>query len=306
MDSPEISAIICTRDRGASAALAARTVLANSHPCFELIVLDQSTNDLTEEALREFEGDPRLRYVRSATRGLGRSRNIALRLARAPLVAFTDDDCRVPANWLEVIATSFARHPRVAVLFSDVDAGEHDPTRGFIPAYKCGGTRLVRTFWDKCHARAIGASMAVRREPILGMGGFDDLLGAGGRFPSCEDADIAVRAIALGHWVLVTEDVSVLHDGFRTWKEGRALARRDWVGTGAAYVKPLKAGHWSALSVVLYELLVPCIFDPLRPLLRLRRPQGPGRLIGFVRGFLGGLGCPVQRDEIRYRVAAVD
>ena len=299
---PKITAVVCTRNRGERAVLAIQTILDNTHPNFEVFLIDQSTTDETEQAVAQFLSDQRFQYVHTTTHGLGRARNIALQLAHTDIVAFTDDDCSVPPQWLEVISATFTRHPGVTVIFSNVEPGPHDATTGFIPAYNRSKNQIIRSFWDKCRARGIGASMAVRRVPILTIGGFDDELGVGSLFPSCEDADIAVRAIAMGQWVYETSEVAVIHYGYRTWKEGKDLAKRDWVGIGAAYVKPLKAGHWKALILVLYEVLMPCLLEPLSALLRLRPPRGLGRLISFFRGFTGGLRQPIDRNLIVYRI----
>lgn len=301
---PAITAIICTRNRGASAAEAVQSILENDHPSFELIVVDQSTNSETADALLPFQSDPRFHYLPSKTKGLGRARNIGLRHARAAIIAFTDDDCTVPTNWLRVMESSFAREPRVSVLFCNVVEGEHEEGAGFIPAYKRTDRVIVKSFWGKCRARGIGAGMGVRRDPILAMGGFDEALGAGGLFPSAEDADIAVRAIAHNQWVCETNEVAVVHYGFRTWKEARALAGRDWEGLGAAYIKPLKAGRPDAIVVLLYELAVPCFIEPLSPLLRLRRPRGLGRMAHFIKGCVRGLAHPINQDQIAYKLPA--
>jgi GT2 family glycosyltransferase len=242
--------------------------------------------------------------VRTPTKGLGRARNIGLRLARGEFVAFTDDDCSVPTNWLEVIESTFTRHPRVTVIFSNVVAGPHDETAGFIPAYKRRHSKMIRNFWGKCRARGIGASMAVRREATLSIGGFDEVLGVGGFFPSCEDADIAIRALAMGQWVYETAEVAVTHYGFRTWWEGKALGQRDWLGIGASYIKPLRAGHWGILIVILYEILIPCLLEPMKPMLRLRRPRGLGRMVAFLQGFMSGMRYPLDRQHITYQQPA--
>jgi glycosyltransferase involved in cell wall biosynthesis len=302
---PTISAVICTRNRGKSICAAVASVLANDHPAFELIVIDQSTDTVTATALQQFKHDRRLRYIATHTKGLGIARNIGLRLAHAPLVAFTDDDCRVPTDWLRIIEDELHREPQAAVLFCNVLEGPHDANAGFIPGYQRRQKVVVKTFSGKCRARGIGAGMAVRRELVLALGGFDEALGAGGRFPSAEDADIAVRAIAYGWSVIETPATYVIHDGFRTWREARELAARDWEGLGAAYIKPLRAGHWWAGIVFLYELLVPALLEPLLPLLRLRRPRGLGRFIAFLRGSLRGLAHPMDREYMVYQGVAI-
>ena len=88
------------------------------------------------EALKPFGTDPRLRYVKSATIGKGDALNAGLRETKGSAIAITDDDCTVPPNWLETFASIFATHPKVAVAFCGVEAGEHDRTAGFIPDYR--------------------------------------------------------------------------------------------------------------------------------------------------------------------------
>ncbi|MGQ9612230.1 glycosyltransferase family 2 protein [Chloroflexus sp.] len=300
MSLPTMSAVICTRNRGERILAAVESILANDHPAFELIVIDQSTDEVTGNALQRFHHDRRLRYITTPTKGLGLARNIALQLARAPLVAFTDDDCRVPPDWLRIIEDELQRESRIAVLFCNVFEGPHDTSAGFIPCYKLRQRVVVKTLWQKCRAHGLGAGMAVRREPVLAMGGFDEALGAGGRFPSAEDDDIAVRAIAHGWYVLETPATFVIHDGFRTWREGRELAARDWEGWGASHIKLLKAGRWQAGIMLLYALR-PALIEPLLPVLRLQRPRGLGRFVALVRGCLRGLACPINREQLVYQ-----
>ncbi|WP_322817064.1 glycosyltransferase family A protein [Chloroflexus sp.] len=300
MSLPTMSAVICTRNRGERILAAVESILANDHPAFELIVVDQSTDEVTGNSLRRFYHDRRLRYITTPTKGLGLARNIGLQLARAPLVAFTDDDCRVPSDWLRIIEDEFRREPQAAVLFCNVFEGPHDTSAGFIPCYKLRQRVVVKTLWQKCRAHGLGAGMAVRREPVLAMGGFDEALGAGGRFPSAEDDDIAVRAVDHGWYVLETPATFVIHDGFRTWREGRELAARDWEGWGASHIKLLKAGRWQAGIMLLYALR-PALIEPLLPVLRLQRPRGLGRFVALVRGCLRGLAYPMNRELLVYQ-----
>lgn len=296
------TAAICTRNRGASILVAARSVLQSDHPNFRLVVIDQSTNDDSERALEPLRGDPRLVYVRTRSAGLSRARNEALRAANTDIVVFTDDDCEVPTDWLATMQQIFAEFPQVAVAFCSVHAGPFDETTGFVPAYECQGTRIIRDFVGKCTARGMGAGLAVRRSVVLDrLGGFDEMLGAGGLFPSCEDGDCAVRALLAGFEICETDRTHVMHYGFRSWEEGRELGKRDFGGTGAAYAKPLRAGRWDFAPVPLYELVVKAIWPPINDVLHLRRPRGVGRGLYFVGGLARGLAAPLDRERLMFR-----
>src|SRR4051812_31448692 len=113
-----ISVVIPTRDRGAEAAAAARAVL--SDPCdLELVVVDQSQDDASVAALREID-DPRLRVVRSTLRGASNARNAGVAATTAPLLAFTDDDCRPEPGWASTMLRLFEEEPKPDLIFGRV------------------------------------------------------------------------------------------------------------------------------------------------------------------------------------------
>lgn len=294
------SVVVCTRNRGNRIVATLESLLANTYPCFEIIVIDQSTDDVTARAIAPYKSDSRLRYVPSETRGTGWARDLGLRAARGAVVAYTDDDCIVPVNWLEQMQRIFEENPHVAVAFCNVRPAPHDATAGFVPAYERTEDKVVRTMWDKCRARGIGAGMAVRREPVLQMGGFDHCLGPGTVFSDCEDGDIAMRALLAGWWLYESAQVAVVHDGFRTWEEGKAMNQRNWTGIGAAYAKPIKSGHWTAAPVIFYEAFIVALVKPLSRLLRLKKPQGIRSFYYFWKGFARGLSQPVDKENILY------
>jgi GT2 family glycosyltransferase len=293
-----VTAVICTRHRGDAIVRAAASVLANDHPALRLIVIDQSVDDRSEHALRELRADARLTYVRSASVGVSRARNEGLRLAETDVVCITDDDCEAPPTWLREMQRLFAWYPHVIAAFCSVRAGPHDELTGFIPTYECPGTRVIGHRSGKRTARGIGAGMAVRRKEILELGGFDEQLGPGARFPACEDGDIIIRAILHGHQVCETDRTHVIHHGVRTWQEGKLLSKRDWVGIGAACAKPLRAGEWAFAPSAAYELLVKGIGPPLRDVMHGRAPRGSARGMHFLNGFIRGLLTPIDRRHL--------
>jgi glycosyltransferase involved in cell wall biosynthesis len=192
---PEVSVVVCTRDREQSLKDTILSLLRSNHGNFEVLIVDQSTQPDTARLVSSFSQDARIRYIRSNTRGNGAARNEGADAACGEILAYTDDDCEVPADWLNGMIRPFHQDPRIGLVYCTVDVGPHDEKLGFIPGYQREGSETIRTMWQKARARGIGAGLAVRRSTLLDVGGFDELLGPGSRFHACVDGDLSVRAI---------------------------------------------------------------------------------------------------------------
>jgi glycosyltransferase involved in cell wall biosynthesis len=274
--------------------------LACDYQDFEIIVIDQSSNDDTKNTVDEFLKDTRIRYFRTDTPGLGRARTYGIAVARSEYCCFTDDDCEVSADWLGTMAKVLSENPRAAAAYCSVIAGPHDATKGFVPAYIPTHETVVANIPGKCKARGIGAGLSVRKSISDRIGGFDATLGAGSRFFSCEDGDFSVRALLAGYQIVETNKTSVLHHGFRTFEQGRKLSERDWFGIGSSYSKPLKAGRFNFAIVPLYEFFVVAMWPPINDLFHLRRPRGLTRPIFFLKGFFTCLTYPVDKKTLLF------
>jgi glycosyltransferase involved in cell wall biosynthesis len=201
---PTLSVLIPTRNRPQKARRAVDSVLANSFGDFELIVVDQSTDRLTQEALYSIH-DPRLRYISTDTVGAAISRNIAIRAARADTVVFTDDDCVCERDWLTSILAEYAAEPTALGIFGRVvPYGNFSDKRGilgqsgdmFCPAVQ---TSLKRAVFE---APAIphlvlggGNNMSFRKELFRKIGLFHETLGPGSRIGTGEDTEMSYRIL---------------------------------------------------------------------------------------------------------------
>lgn len=276
------------------------SILANTHPNFELVVVDQSKDNQTMEALTSFGADPRLRYLKSTTIGKGDALNTGLRETKGSTIVMTDDDCTVPPNWLETFASIFVAYPKVAVAFCCVEAGEHDRAAGFVPDFVRSGDRMLTTMHDARHVRGLGAGIAVRRDMIEEIGGFDHMLGPGSKFHDCDDRDIAIRALLAQYHVFETSTIAVKHFGFRSWQQGPQLARRNFLGIGAAYSKFLKCGRIELMYIPAREFIKYALWPPIRDVLHLRQPRGIVRITAFAEGFIDGLRTPIDRATMLF------
>jgi GT2 family glycosyltransferase len=184
-----------------------------------------------------------------------------------------------------------------------VTADSYDTSAGYVPAYERRTDRVLTSVGDARRGIGLGAGMALRRDAILALGGFDETFGPGSRFGSGDDWDLSLRALLGGWQVYDTAELSIVHHGFRTFSEGRAHALRDWIAIGALCAKPIRALRWSAVTVAVWLFSAEALWPPLRDLLRLRKPSGASRITGFVRGFVHGLRTPVDRATLVFRTA---
>src|SRR6478609_4964056 len=103
-----LSVVICTRNRPDLIGNAVSSVLAQSYADYDVLVVDQSTDDRTGHIVRRLAASPPpLRYLHTEKAGLSRAYNIGIRETSGEIIAFTDDDCIAPADWLDRIYGAF-------------------------------------------------------------------------------------------------------------------------------------------------------------------------------------------------------
>ena len=115
---PAVSVIISTRDRAHYLPEVLRTLAAQDCEVpFEIVVIDNGSTDGTAELLREWRGrDSRIRTASEPRAGLSRGKNAGIRMSRAPLLLFTDDDVRVHPRWVASYYELFSRNGGEAML----------------------------------------------------------------------------------------------------------------------------------------------------------------------------------------------
>ena len=239
-----ITVVVCTRDRASLLRESLGAILALDYPAVEVVVVDNapSTTETRDLMAAEFPG---FRYVREEAAGLSHARNAGLRAATASIVAFTDDDVIVDAQWLWAIAAGFARADDVGCVSGVVPSGE---LRNHVQAYfdarvswsKLTNARIFRLsdppadlpMFPFCVGEfGTGANFAVRRDHMLAMGGFDTALGAGTLTKGGEDLDMFLRMLYDGQSIVVDPSAVVWH----RHRDDLAALRAQAVGYGRGF-----------------------------------------------------------------------
>lgn len=108
---PAVSVIISTRNRAHYLPEVLGSVARQqTSVSFEVIVIDNASTDGTASWLDTWSRrDARFRWGQEPRPGLSRGKNAGVRLARAPLLLFTDDDVRVDPGWIEAYHRTYSR-----------------------------------------------------------------------------------------------------------------------------------------------------------------------------------------------------
>jgi len=201
---------------------------------YELIVVDDGSDDGSEAVGEALAGRLGFKFIRQDNRGPAAARNRGIAEATGEVVAFTDDDCLVPRDWLERLADGYRRHSEVA----GVGGGLRAPARvlatspvarleAFIAREVYGVGEEERLGGFECPAGGTN-NMSYRREALLGVGGFDESFGPG---VWGEDADLKLRITRRGGLLLY---VPVCVEHLRDYSVGCHLRQSFQRGRGEA------------------------------------------------------------------------
>lgn len=196
---PAFSVVIPTYNRADLLPRALDSVLEQEFTDFEIIVVDNSSSDGTDELLADYQRrDARVRSITVSNQGnIADSRNTGLRAARAKWACLLDSDDRWLPGKLASDAATIAGHPgAVLVCHYAIELLDGVPGRvlRFGPAAKDMERKLLIEGNCVCTS-----ATAVHRRTALDAGGF----GEDPEIISSEDYDLWIRLARRGEFVFV-------------------------------------------------------------------------------------------------------
>ncbi len=172
---PHVSVVIPTHNRSAYLPRAIDSVLGQTYHDFEVIVVDDGSEDDTKRTLEAY--GERVRYVFQDNAGPGAARNHGIRISTGAYLAFLDSDDTWMPTFLEKTVSALDSHPQVDVATTGIYMGPADHRRvALLEGVERGEWRLPTRYTRRqvpflFHCCWSGAVVS-RREVIERYGGF--------------------------------------------------------------------------------------------------------------------------------------
>jgi glycosyltransferase involved in cell wall biosynthesis len=230
--SAHVAVVAATHNRADRLAALLEALRAQTIRDFEVVIVDDASTDDTPAVLAEAKarGDLNLTVLRQQpSRGPATARNAGWRTATAPVIAFTDDDCRPSAGWLEAglrAMAAIAREDGEAIVQGQTqpDPDEKDRLGPF--------SRSLRV--ERLDHWYATANMFYARATLERLGGFDETTFSG---PGGEDTDMAWRAIRDGVPTAFSAEAQVWHAVHVLGLRGRLKFATRWDETMAVFAR---------------------------------------------------------------------
>lgn len=263
----KISLILATIGRSEDVGHLIRSLAAQSERRFELIVVDQNSDDRLIRFLDEGRDlGTELLHLRLDRPSLSGARNLGLAHATGEIVAFPDDDCWYEPDTIKSVLAAFtedaSRDGIIGHWVEQAAAQNRQPHP----------ERLSSQAWRNFRGgNASSITLFIKRELLSRLGGFDERFGVGRWYGAAEETDFMLRALSTGANLASCPDVRV-HHRFSTTPSTKLFedcrnARKRARGTGGLYAKH-RLDTWVVVRGLLAPVIVPLVKIDFRAAIR--------------------------------------
>ena len=223
MRNHRVSVVVLTKNSASTIRKCLDSVLEQNRKADEIVVVDGSSKDETLGLVKNYP----VKIVTEPGLGYGHARNVGVENSSGDLVFFIDSDCYAEPQWIEE-ALQYFDEPEIAAVTGRLRLwnSEHGVAR-FL-AYV--GHRVDMPLEQRLVRIAPTMNLAVRRDVIVEMGGFDPSLAR------CEDTDITYK-ISKKYKILYEPQAVIWFRGSPTLKTASKKCINHFIGVGQLFAK---------------------------------------------------------------------
>lgn len=223
---------------------------------FELIIVDQNEGNIVKDLIKDIKSD----FITciKCSPGLSHARNKGMRYAKGQILAFPDDDCLYPENMLKDVHNFLKTQISVNILAidtKDINTLEKLPyTKKVSGEFRVSKNKIFKTI----------TSISIFCKNCDGLY-FDEKLGLGSKYPSCEEFDFVTKALKNGKTCFFSDKICVLHPNHKEFNTKtlikkikiHALGHGAYFRKHITYIYPMALYYMliSPIGGILYSLL---------------------------------------------------
>lgn len=175
-----------------------KSLLRQTYDDYEIIVVDDCSKDDSVEKVKKY---PVKLFCMKKNSGVGAARNVGIKKAKGEIIAFTDSDCKVKENWLEMIYKTFKMLPQAGAVGGSIVNSNH--TKLGYADYFLNYSEHIRKGEIKEMRTIPTLNIAYKKELIKGL-----------YFPTIrnsEDTIFNYEFVSKGNKILFNSEIQVYH-----------------------------------------------------------------------------------------------
>jgi len=212
MNSPLVSIVICTYNRGDYLAKCLDSLKRQNYPYLEIIAVNGPSNDNTDEILKIHSNV--IRINQEKLNGLSAARNLGIKAAHGEIIAFIDDDAIADEKWISSLIEGYTDDT-----IGGVGGPVFDKTgnwlqfrNGYIsklgnPSFNNESDLNYNDPMGKLFNYIMGTNASFRVDVLYKIGLFDDNI----RY-YLDETDVCVRVIKSGYKIKQIDNAIVFHE----------------------------------------------------------------------------------------------
>jgi glycosyltransferase involved in cell wall biosynthesis len=219
----KISVVLLTKNSAETVSRTLESIISQTHKPDEIVVVDGNSKDGTQDIVKRYP----IKLVTEPGLGFGHARNLGVKNTEGDIIFFIDSDCYADSKWIEKILPHFS-DPNIAGVTGQTRLW--NTNHGVARFLACVGGRMDMSTKQQFVKIAPTMNLAIRREAVLEVGGFDENLLRG------EDTELTYK-VTRRYKILYEPEAVMWFKGSPTLRIASKKCINHFIGVGQLFAK---------------------------------------------------------------------
>lgn len=219
----KVSVVLLTKNSVETVKKTLDSIMSQTRKPDEIIVVDGNSKDGTIEIVKQYP----IKLVTESGLGFGHARNLGVKNAEGDIILFIDSDCYADEKWIEKILPHFSE-PKIAGVTGQTKLW--NTNHGVARFLACVGGRMDMPTKQRFVKIAPTMNLAIRRNIVLEVGGFDESLFRG------EDTELTYK-VTKRHKILYEPEAVIWFKGSSALRVASKKCVNHFIGVGQLFAE---------------------------------------------------------------------